>query len=292
MDSNDAFIHGTLLLLLYIILYILYIASLFCILLYAISKLFSAIFPECSDLSCCPPIKLPAEQHERPFLKAAELCLLEYIGKSSLWDIDRLVLLPNPIGKIGSQEQSGFKAEYKVYSELEQLKHNIYVFYSLQDKNEELSDFLLITKSSIIILEVKAFALKDNPSEKDYEIMEKTILKEGIPLTQKERVTGNIRKFLADHGCCDSLSIHFFYLYVNSIRPKPTDCNFELFNSNILFKDALFQDNYLEKINELCVEGLDPVSVDEKSRYAIRTLLARLVIFILIGLIFKMKVLC
>ena len=111
------------------------------------------------ECSCCEKIRLPAEQSPRPFLQAAELCLLEYIGKSSLFDVDKLVLLPNPIGKIGSQRSRGFKAEYKVYCELKQLKHNIYVFYILQynHDNEKFGDFLLITKSSVIILEVKAF---------------------------------------------------------------------------------------------------------------------------------------
>ncbi|KAK2712725.1 hypothetical protein QYM36_011422, partial [Artemia franciscana] len=65
------------------------------------------------ECSCCGKIQLPGEKETRPFLQAAEQVLLDYIDKSCLFDIDKLVLVPDVIGKIGSQGLNGFEAEYK-----------------------------------------------------------------------------------------------------------------------------------------------------------------------------------
>ncbi|XP_065583840.1 uncharacterized protein LOC136042839 [Artemia franciscana] len=230
------------------------------------------------ECSCCGKIQLPGEKETRPFLQAAEQVLLDYIDKSCLFDIDKLVLVPEVIGKIGSQGLHGFEAEYKVYNQLKQLTLPIYIFYSLKpnNKTEELGDFLLITKSSIIVLEVKARKLNENASKQDLEkFLKETILKEGKKKTQKDRVSEDIRKFLARHNSSESPTIHYFYLFVNSNCPKPTDSNFEFFDSNVILKNnTLFQDNYLQEVTQLCTEEVESVSMDEKCNYSIRTLLA------------------
>ena len=98
-------------------------------------------------------------------------------------------------------------------------------------------------------------------------------------MTQKDRVSEDIRTFLAGHSSCESPAIQYFYLLANTNCPKPTDTNFEFFDSNVIFENTSFQGNYLKKkVAQLCTEEVESVSMHEKWRYSIRTLLAWLVI--------------
>ncbi|KAK2718794.1 hypothetical protein QYM36_005960 [Artemia franciscana] len=221
---------------------------------------------------CCEKVLLPGQCTPRPFLREAELVLLDYVGTTSPFDIESLYTFPKVIGKIGDQGERGFNAEYKVYEEIIKSNLPIRIFYSLKpvNKNEELGDFLLVTKSSVIVLEVKALKLYTNPSEQDQEIIQKILSKQKNKRTQNERVTEEIETFLKMHDC-EPLTIHYFTLFANTKRPADTTLNFE---------NALFQDNYLEKIIGLSTPSAKNRSPIESSQYSLRMLLAWLVLII------------
>ncbi|KAK2705163.1 uncharacterized protein LOC136030924 isoform X2 [Artemia franciscana] len=226
------------------------------------------------ECMCCEKVQLPGECTTRPFLQTAELVLLDHIGKTNPFDVKDLHAFPKVITKIGDQEERGFIAEFKVYEEIIKSNLPIYIFYSLKpiDKNEELGDFLLVTNSSVIVLEVKAFELHTNPSKQDYEIIQKILSKPknkakdnvNLKITQKERVTKEIETFLKKHDC-KLPTIKYFTLFVNIKRPEEATINFE---------DALFQDNYLQEIKGLSTIKAEYNAANESSQYSLRMLLA------------------
>jgi hypothetical protein len=220
------------------------------------------------ECSCCERIRLPGEYKAMPFLQASEMKLLELIGyRKSVLDIEELYVFPKVIMKIGDQEANGFKAEYKIYKELKRSNLCMYMFYSLKTKiNEELGDFLLISKSSVIILEVKSFKLVDNPTEEDYKKLQKKLCDYKV---QEERVVQNIKDFLTSHDCkYNSDFVLYFNLFPNTRRSQiPTETDW-------MPENILFQEDYLQTIEELSSK-----KVDEKREYTLRTLLAWLVMF-------------
>ncbi|XP_065580309.1 uncharacterized protein LOC136040129 isoform X2 [Artemia franciscana] len=214
---------------------------------------------------CCGEVKLPGEYKARPFLQASEMKLLELIGQNSVFDIEKPFVFPEVIIRAGDQEQNGFEAEYRVYEELKKSNLHMYVFYSLKTKkNEELVDFLLVSKSSVIILEVKSFKLVDNPTVKDYETLRKKL--SDNKKRQEERVKRNIKEFMSNHGCENNVDLFlYFNLFQNTKRsqlPKDTDW---------LPKNVLFKDDYLKVIEDIINS---PKKVDENGEYTMRIFLS------------------
>ncbi|KAK2715812.1 uncharacterized protein LOC136042919 [Artemia franciscana] len=229
--------------------------------------------PLFKDCSCCEKIALPAESNTRPFLHAAELLLSDFTGNSNPLNIQGLFIFPKSIKKIGTQEERGFKAEYKVYKKLQQSNLQMYVFYTLlglrrnenDSKNEELGDFLIITKSSLIIIDVKA-------SEENVTL--KNILS-NAHVDQQEKVIKHIESYLQNHNCkyetgfkFESDLVYYFNVYPN------TNSRIKLGRQANLFKNALFEDDYMQTIEELSVKTIKPDLIGEKCEYSLRTLLA------------------
>jgi len=141
-------------------------------------------------------------------------------------------------------------------------------FILLKQKNEELGDFLLVSESSVIILDVKSFKLVDNPTVKDYETLQKKL---SDYKRQEERVIRNIKDFMSNHGCENNVDLFlYFNLFQNTKRsqlPKDTDW---------LPKNVLFKDDYLKVIEDIINS---PKKVDENGEYTLRIFLSWLVMF-------------
>ncbi|XP_065558723.1 uncharacterized protein LOC136026264 [Artemia franciscana] len=204
---------------------------------------FKDLLKVCTNEECCERIKIPGYSGSMPFLQAAESILSNFFGGTNHLELTGPVVFPPIIKKIGDQEQRGFAAEYEVYQELKNSKLPMYVFYSLKasHKNEELGDFILVTQSSVIILEVKAFSLAEPPSPKDLEILEKRLLNQYED--QRLRVVTILENYLLEHGWDKkSLPVKYFVLFANTKRPR---------QENMDFKNAIFKDNYMETITEI-----------------------------------------
>ncbi|XP_065580706.1 uncharacterized protein LOC136040374 [Artemia franciscana] len=235
------------------------------------------------ECSCCQKIKLPGECKARPFLQASEKKLFELItNQNSVLDIENLFVFPEVITKIGHQEEHGFKAEYRVYEELKKSKLHAYMFYSPTMKKKELGDFLFISKSSVIIVEVKAFKLKDNPTKENYETLKKKL---SDYKKQENRVIRDIKVFLTRHNCNYNVDLfHSFIVFPNTKRsqiPKET----EWIPKNVLFQEdypkRLFQEEYsnwlfqlLNKVKKMILKNKESRLADENNQYTLRTILA------------------
>jgi hypothetical protein len=235
----------------------------------------SKLLKECS---CCQRVRLPGEMKARPFLQASEIKLFELIGnRNSVLDIEELFVFPEIITKIGDQEEHGFKAEYRVYEELKKSNLHMYVFYSPKIRKKEVGDFLLISKSSVIILDIKSFQLKDNPTKEDYRTLQNKL---SSYKKQEKRVIQDIKGFLTKHNCnYDTNLFHYFIVFPNTNRsqiPKDT----EWMPENVLFQEEyskrLFQEEdsmwlfqLLETIKKLILNDSQSRLVDENSQYTL-----------------------
>ena len=230
----------------------------------------STLLKECI---CCDAIRLPGELESKPFLQQAENVLLGRIDKKSTLDMEQLLIFPEVIEKIGEQDPRGFEAEYRIHDELKNSKLQMYVFYSPKfQQNEEIGDFLLITKYAVIVLDAKASKLAEDPSELDLENFRRKLLSNKYK-KQQERVLFLLESLLKKHDCkFDAVRIYYYNLFANIKRPnlKEKQINLDLDN-------ALFQDDYMQKLCGMTMNRNEIITSD--GEYSLRTLLAWLVLY-------------
>ncbi|XP_065584340.1 uncharacterized protein LOC136043340 isoform X2 [Artemia franciscana] len=220
------------------------------------------------DCMCCDAIRLPGELESKPFLQQAENVLLGRIDKKSTLDIEQLLIFPEVIEKIGEQDPRGFEAEYRIHDELKNSKLQMYVFYSPKfQQNEEIGDFLLITKYAVIVLDAKASKLAEDPSELNLENFRRKLMSNKYK-KQQDRVISLLESLLKNHDCkFDAFKIYYYNLFANIKRP-----NLKEKQINLNLDNALFQDDYMQKLCDMTTNRNEIITSD--SEYSLRTLLA------------------
>lgn len=219
---------------------------------------------------CCEKITLPGELVPKRFLQQAENALLGHIVKNSPLNIEQPIVFPQVIGTVENQCQHGFEAEYRIHDELKKSNLQIYVFYSPKiERNEEVGDFLLISKNALTVIEVKASKLGKHlgKSELDLEKFQKKLLSKQFE-KQQERVISLLGSLLKNHHCKpDSVKINYYYLFPNIKHPNLTE---KQMNMNL--NNVFFQDDYIRKLYDLTTNQKEVITAD--CEYSLRTLVA------------------